>query len=200
MDIFEVFEKSEWEYPFINSKSQNAKCGDIEIFVANDILVMEQISPNFDELKVRTDVLRMIDDQPQSIFKITKKLSKIKQNQEKIKNIYEYISALKDIEHLDLLYLHSTLDYSPNSIYNSPILHKIQKYLFDEFSTIYVPKTFISDTYNKFCKEDKKILCFDPNFVLESLSGIPIQHINSNLTSHKSLEIIDKMEKILESY
>lgn len=208
MGIFEIFEKNEWEYSDQNIQSATHK--NISIFLNCDILTM-QISSTQDKGKVPIEILKSPTLKNYTMSDITKKLSKINQNKEKIENIYLYLSAYDTTCEVPyMLHLHSTIDYKNHPIYHSTIFHKIQKYLFDDGDEIFIPIKFINDTYNKFCapgskigsfdKMTKNIGYYDPHFLLESLMGLPIQDIDKNLSTHKRLEIMSKMEKIFEKY
>lgn len=195
MDIFDIFEKNVWEVNLTNPLSQEARHDNIKLVMRGDFLLMSNLLDKEPSLKI---VLRTKRNKKYSICEITEKLSHIKKNQEKIINVYEYISIFPESDELgDFFYIDSNVAYSQALEDELILFFKIQKYIFESESEIFLPQKFLIDVHNKFCKEPEKINSKKSSYLIDSRTSIPFRYIERNSSNHRSIEILAKMDFML---
>lgn len=238
MNLSDIFEKNEWEYR--KHLFEEAICGDVQLILANNTVSIKypsttistssdfqiSITPYFEQKKV----LSLAHNHKYTISEITQKLSKIKINQEKIINVYNYLSfILKDEKHPEYVYICSNIDYlnfnpkmfsekihkeTENLIKNyGQLFSKIQKYIWEDSIEQFVPPGFLISTYNQFCRKyrDRKYTSGD---ILDTFTFLPFMNQKDNdfykkvvlkedpfqKPYHEILDLISKMDEILKNY
>lgn len=197
MDLFDIFEANEWEYNNSND-SDKARYQDIEITVQKYFIYIQDLSDKNNE---KEEIIKTLRFDTYNIFEITQKLSCIKRNQEKIINIYKYISAIPQCEEFnDHFYLQSNIKNRKNFQYHSKLFEKIRKYIFEDEYEIFLPNKWMIDTHNQFCKKDDPIPHRGNYTLIDSVRSIPFISIQRHTSMHHNLEIICKMDEIFENY
>lgn len=198
MNLSDIFEKNEWEYK--NNYFQEATHGDITLYLSDNNLFIKYPSGNVSTstdykiiIKTQFDqkkILLLPKDHKYTMRDITKNLSEIHKNQEKIINVYKYLSViLKDEEYGEYLFICSDIDYLNinREIFNQirherseklirkygQLLNKIQKYIWEDQPEIFVPAKFLVDTYIRFCEKYKDRQHYSSGCVLDNFNFLP---------------------------